>query len=68
MVETFLSKERANGLRRDSALWEALYIFCVDIGWASVDSAWEQKKLEATRSEMLDAKRAARFKAAVPSV
>ena len=35
---------------------------------AGVDSAWEQKKLEATRSEMLDAKRAARREAAVPSV
>jgi hypothetical protein len=26
---------------------------------AGVDSAWEQKKLEVTRSEILDAKRAA---------
>jgi hypothetical protein len=28
--------------------------------WVGVDSAWEQKKLEATLREMLDAKRAAR--------
>src|SRR3954469_339153 len=35
---------------------------------AGVDSAWDQEKLEATQSEMLDAKRAARREAAVPSV
>jgi len=33
--------------------------------WAGVDSAWEQEKLEDRK--ILDAKRAARRKAAVPS-